>query len=159
MNNLEEDEEIIDNLEEIDQTFSSINRVLKEINGKILQIKECSGKLVAHSRPWLSFFGIDRHRQQKCVDVSLQRNEASPNATLHSFDVQELPEAFANEQIASIYRYVESCGEVRLADVYEMFREVGVEKMDIFVEMMIRKRFLGCSNGMLYSKRRSDVDN
>lgn len=169
MHKIEVEEQIIDKLEEIDQTFSSINKVLKEINHKIEQLSHTNTKILEHSQPWLNFFNITG--AQPVTDSVEHTNELTSSGTyelpahkydvsvddaLHSLNMEQLPEAFSSEHVQMIYGYVEHRGQVGLNDVYEAFKDVEMERMDIFIEMMIRKRFLGCRDGVLYTKRRSD---
>ncbi|KAK1348582.1 hypothetical protein CWI37_1149p0030 [Hamiltosporidium tvaerminnensis] len=49
-------EEIISRLQEIDSTFSMINRNLREINEKLEKIHIKNTKIINYCKPWISFF-------------------------------------------------------------------------------------------------------
>ncbi|EJW04803.1 hypothetical protein EDEG_01025 [Edhazardia aedis USNM 41457] len=69
--NEEEDEIIISNLEEIDMTFSQINRVLKQIEQKFECFKNKSKVLSANFKPWQNFFGISECSQKTAKNNDL----------------------------------------------------------------------------------------
>ncbi|ELQ75966.1 hypothetical protein THOM_1070 [Trachipleistophora hominis] len=159
MHKIELEEQIIDKLEQIDQTFSSINKVLKDINTKIQQLSQTTTAITTNSSPWLNFFSTDTPSiapEDHTSSDATHKYDVSVDDGLHSFDVEELPETFSSKHVRMIYAYVEGRGQVGLEEVYGEFGDVEVERMDIYIEMMIFKRFLGCRNGVLYAKRRSD---
>ena len=56
---IERDEEIISSLEELDSTFSQINKVLQQIRGKVELIGSKNRALVEDCAIWRNFFGVE----------------------------------------------------------------------------------------------------
>lgn len=60
MASIEEDEQIIQNLEELDSTFSAIKSNLREMKAKIGRIALVNRKIVDDLQPWMKFFDTER---------------------------------------------------------------------------------------------------
>lgn len=59
---IEKDEEIIKSLEELDSTFSQINRVLKHLREKVEAVEERNRVLIQDCAPLRGFFGLGATR-------------------------------------------------------------------------------------------------
>lgn len=192
---IEKDEEIINSLEELDSTFSQINKVLRMLRTKVEAMEATNKSLIKGCDTWCNFFGVKRSHEQGIVnDQHVQdahnsfetqsvlkpsspvnpfhrRDEVSDekylptemtfgednswiNDTVASdlidFSQQLLPEGFKEiDEIRMIYYFVQQRGAVVIDDVYERFRDISRELMNIFLDVLIRKNFIRWSENKL----------
>lgn len=59
-NILEISERTIDLLQSLDATFSQINKTLRDLNAKILELDKKNNQNIKKIEPWSQFFGIDK---------------------------------------------------------------------------------------------------
>jgi hypothetical protein len=217
---IEKYEEIISKLEGIDETFSEINRVLKEIQSKINNVALGNKKVVLDFRPWMEFFSVDKSIRAEgiselgmggrlpiedfhndsivqaspgtssvlkvsspnnpfvetsesfgnslwtnrisekynllCDEGEAKKHECnmsdSLSESLIAFNERLLPEIFVKEKdIKVIYSYVSTNGGVTTKTLHKELAHIGKERLDLFVELLVRKRFLKMENGHLFA--------
>lgn len=217
---LETEEEIVYVLEEIDNTFSSINRTLRSIKGCIEKLWEGNQSIIEDLNPWVKFFEAEtdfteidtsvcgatssksaedfavqdvsrmqesplimrfsspknpfvdntsseilnrtflgeldrRFEHNEAVDsVSssctpvIQKNglescEGSDSSDIVPFDANMVPAAFQKEQyLFPVYKFISQNSSVTIEEVYREFHILPKEKLNIFIDLLLRKRFV-----------------
>jgi hypothetical protein len=74
---IEEDEQIVNYIEDIDATFSSINRRLKEILMKVYEIKKVNTKVIQDFEPLMKMFNINKTENIFVEDLNFPQIENS----------------------------------------------------------------------------------
>lgn len=214
---IEEEEEIICVLEEIDNTFSSINRRLREVRGAVERMGEQSVQIAHDLDPWIRFFeadwkceadasvceevckenpqnmseihesplvmkfssprnpfvdatsseilnrtflgDLDRRFQSGMHDsmssglVSLPMQEfelcESDSSEMHSFDADAIPAAFRSEkELFLIYEFISKSRGAGIEQIGRAFPSLSRGKIDVFVDLLLRKRFVCRRDGV-----------
>lgn len=215
----EVEEETICILEEIDNTFSSINRTLRDIRGFVERIGGKNKKMVQDLSPWIRFFdagepdrtntGQKYHEVERVTfqeiethetpvtmrfsspknpfvdntsseilnrtllgdldkrfhnivpsvassgDLSVQNGEIesyneSDSSALIPFDLDIIPPVFRNEKdLFVIYEFISNGSGVDVKDVYDKFSVLPREKVSVFVDLLLRKKFISMKEGIL----------
>ncbi|KAM0671703.1 hypothetical protein CWI42_120260 [Ordospora colligata] len=217
---IEEEEEIIHIMEEIDCTFSSINRTLRKMKEVVERIEKENKLIINNLSPWQRFFCIEStedvineyadlptHKDisESCADNTYVLDESSMSMKFSSprnpfvdsassetlnrtflgnlearfnwsnaentsssivpvveereFEFQDesessdailpfnpsmLPPAFrTDEGIFMVYRYIAGCSGATIEDICRGVPMLGRERIQIFVDMLLRKRFIG----------------
>ncbi|EOB14613.1 hypothetical protein NBO_20g0001, partial [Nosema bombycis CQ1] len=74
---IEEDDQIVNYIEDIDATFSSINRRLKEILMKVYDIKKVNTKVIQDFEPLMKMFNINKTENIFVEDLNFPQIENS----------------------------------------------------------------------------------
>lgn len=72
-NTLASSEKTLDLLQTIDSTFSQINKVLRDLNSKIIKINAKTNENIDKLQPWFNFFSIPTNYKNK--DLNEKSNE------------------------------------------------------------------------------------
>ncbi|KAH9410564.1 hypothetical protein HK407_12g16950 [Ordospora pajunii] len=215
------EEEIIHIMEEIDCTFSSINRTLRKMKEILERVEKENKQIVSNLGPWQRFFCIGSTEEiiteyprnvttqndidESCADDTCIQDESSMSMKLSSprnpfvdngssetlnrtflgdlearfnwsnaentsssivpvieergFEFQEesessdailpfnpsmLPPAFqTDEGIFIVYRYIAGCSGATIEDICRGAPMLGRKRIQIFVDMLLRKKFIG----------------
>ncbi|KAL0265589.1 UNVERIFIED_CONTAM: hypothetical protein PYX00_011302 [Menopon gallinae] len=84
---IKKDEEIISALEQLDSTFSQINRVLKQIKRKVDVVEESNRALIKDCDPWCRFFGLEKPETADTLETPLQLATDTQSFLKHSSPV------------------------------------------------------------------------
>lgn len=84
---IKKDEEIISALEQLDSTFSQINRVLKQIKRKVNEMEESNRALIEDCDPWCRFFGLERTEATETAETPQQLATDTQSFLKHSSPV------------------------------------------------------------------------
>lgn len=84
---IKKDEEIISALEQLDSTFSQINRVLKQIKRKVDKMEESNRALIGDCDPWCRFFGLERTEAAETAETPQQLATDTQSFLKHSSPV------------------------------------------------------------------------
>jgi hypothetical protein len=206
------EEEIINSIEEIDNTFSSINRTLREILAIVDDIGEKDEEIVENCAPWLRLFEVDsgtaegrdigsytegsaEARHSEYVESSLMMKFSSPrnpfidntsseiinktllgdldrkfnsnlgcsstssnipilrpeletfesdSSVLLPFNIEDIPPSFRNEkELFMLYEFIAAGDGVSHEEISGRLPELPPEKLSIFIELLLRKRYIG----------------
>jgi hypothetical protein len=80
---IEKDEEIINSLEELDSTFSQINKVLRLLRCKVEAVEAANKSLIRGCNTWCNFFGIKKAQKDTTAEHHAQDAH-------HSFETQSV---------------------------------------------------------------------
>ncbi len=205
---IEEEEQIIQNLEELDSTFSLIKGNLRRLKKKIDNISEVNKRLTNDLKPWINFFeskknieasqlsetqlSSARYTDTNCtpdiMGVKMPKNpfieqnssdllnkpivknypftESSStlgnkskleededtvpmldseenNSSLSSFSYSKIPEIFHQEKdVEKIYEFIAKNKSVSIDDICKKFTDLQPEKLEIFINLLCRKKFI-----------------
>lgn len=197
------DENIILYLEEIDTTFSKINRITRDIKSKLEIINSNNKETVQNLKPWIKFFDLENKQilenknlnstnniilttnnnpvKKTEIKFNFEKNTSNKNHTnlfidtdmrykditsedvldelpsndsedseLISFDINLLPCVFQNEnEIVRIYEYIKNGAGIQVDIVYSFLGVEWKDKVKIFVELLVKKKFVRMRNGIL----------
>lgn len=84
---IKKDEEIISALEQLDSTYSQINRVLKQIKRKVDEMEESNRALIGDCHPWCRFFGLEGAEAAETAETQEQLATDTQSFLKHSSPV------------------------------------------------------------------------
>jgi hypothetical protein len=206
------EEEVISSIEEIDNSFSSINRTLKEILGTIDGMAKKNKQVTENCAPWLRFFGASTDIAEaksmglpvdsgldaevpECVESPLMMRFSSPknpfidstsseimnktllgdlgrrlssnpgcpstsssiplprpelessesdSSVLLPFNAEDIPSSFRSEkELFTLYELIAAGNGVSHEDISRCLPGLPPEKLSIFIELLLRKRYIG----------------
>lgn len=151
------DETIISLLEEIDSTFSKINRVTREIKTKVEAVQQNNLETVENVRPWLNFFGITETTSKELVEDHTKWETSdniapadSDDTGIFEFDIALLPPVFQKEEeVVQIYEFIKQNKCVDLSAVLEALGSENRSRAVVFVDLLVKKRFVRMRNNIL----------
>lgn len=138
------DEETIKVLEEIDCKFSKINRILKSIDSKIKSLKLANKENISNITPWLNFFDLKTEQKVEAIEVDF-------DSSLAEFDIHSLPLIFQQDgEIQNVYNTVKRSRKIEIQKLIGMYEENEKDKILVFIDLLVKKRFIKHLNDFLY---------
>ncbi|KAG0436810.1 hypothetical protein DMUE_4040 [Dictyocoela muelleri] len=137
----DKDEEIIHLLDSINRTFSQINMELRDISEVQKEIISCNKKIVSDCRPWINFFIVPEKKNNANDSITTEITEDE----LIEFDKNMLPDVFADEaDLVKVYEFFRNGG--KLDEAYKFFESIGKDRLEVYTEILIRKKFINARN-------------
>lgn len=131
---IEQDEQIIGCLEELDYTFSQINKVLKSIKTKLSTVLKENTEL-----PFLSGLFV---APVETVQLEPTDPFSISNDSLQEYDPSMLPQEFRQiDLVRDIFDFVSKKEKATIEEIYDEFGHMG-EMVEVCVQVLVRKSFL-----------------
>ncbi|KRH92251.1 hypothetical protein M153_9004000587 [Pseudoloma neurophilia] len=109
-------ERTLDLLQNIDYTFSQINKVLRELNNKILLTNNKTKENIEKLKPWFNFFSIDVHEAAETEEKIDEKIEIKTEEKIEKSYSSEIRQVKNNETSSDLDVHLP---QLRLNKLYE----------------------------------------